>query len=60
MTTNPITQENKVLELNTINEILGNNHYRQRINSTALNQHSCPKNPRNPKIKKEKWATFTY
>jgi hypothetical protein len=57
MTTCPITQENKALELNTINEILANNHYRQRINSTALNQHSSPKNPRNAK---KKWATFTY
>jgi hypothetical protein len=42
MTAYPITQENKVLELNTINEI-----YRQRINSTTLDQHSSPKNPRN-------------
>jgi hypothetical protein len=62
MTVYPITQENKVLELININEILANNHYRQRtsINSTALNQHSSPKNPRNAKIKKGKWATFTY
>jgi predicted nucleotidyltransferase len=60
MTTYPITQENKVLELNTTNKILANNHYRQRINCTALNQHSSPKNPHNAKIKKEKWATFTY
>jgi hypothetical protein len=45
MTTYPITQENKVLELNTINEILVNNHYRQHITSTALNQHSSPKKP---------------
>jgi hypothetical protein len=52
MTTYPITQENKVLELNTINEILSNNHDRQRINSMALNQHSSPKTPRNAKIKK--------
>jgi hypothetical protein len=52
MTTYPITQENKVLELNAINEILASNHHRQRINSTALNQHSSPKNPRNAKIKK--------
>jgi hypothetical protein len=43
-----------------MNEILANNHYQQRINSTALKQHSCPKKPRNAKIKKEKWATFTY
>jgi hypothetical protein len=52
LTTYPITQENKVLELNTINEILANNNYRQRINSTAVNQHSSTKNSCNEKIKK--------
>jgi hypothetical protein len=41
-------------------KILANNRYRQCINTTALNQHSCSKNPHNAKIKKEKWATFTY
>jgi hypothetical protein len=54
MTKYPITHENKILELNTINEILVNNHYRQHITTTALNQHSSPKNPRNATTKNEK------
>jgi hypothetical protein len=58
MITNPITHENKVLGLNTINEILVNNHYRQHITNTTQNQHNSPTNPQ--KTMKEKWATFTY
>jgi hypothetical protein len=45
MTTYPITHENKILELNTINEKLANNHYRQYTTNTTQNQHSTPKNP---------------
>jgi hypothetical protein len=39
MTTFPLTHENKVVELNTMNEILANNHYRQHITRTTQNQH---------------------
>jgi hypothetical protein len=37
MITYPITHENKVLELNTINEILVNNRYRQHITQYKIN-----------------------
>jgi hypothetical protein len=59
MTTYLITHENKILELNTINEILTNNHYRHITNT---NQHNRPENTQHAttKSKKEKWATFTY
>jgi hypothetical protein len=46
MTTCQITQENKIAELNTINEILANNHYRQHITNIMKNQHINPKNPK--------------
>jgi hypothetical protein len=60
MTKYPITHENKILELNTIKEILVNNHYRQHITTTALNQHSSPKNPRNATTKKKRITGHFY
>jgi hypothetical protein len=32
----PITHENKILELNTINKILANNHYQQYTTNHSL------------------------
>jgi hypothetical protein len=61
MTTYPITHENIILELNTINEILVSNHYRKHITSMKPNKQTSPKNPRSTTTSKiEKWATFTY
>jgi hypothetical protein len=58
MTTYPITHENKILELNIINEIMTNNHYRHITN---VNQHNWPKNTRCSTTKaKKKRATFIY
>jgi hypothetical protein len=59
MTIYPITHENKILELNTINAILTNNHSRYITN---INQHNTPKHKPHAttKIKKDKWVTFTY
>jgi hypothetical protein len=54
----PISQENKNHELNTINEMLTNNHY-QRITNVHQQYKSQRKQHTTPKRKKEKWATLT-